>query len=368
MDRKVNRKPKTRTSYEERLRLGKGFLFHWLTYVLFALIVCTVGLTYMYFWLQRYEEHSVNGAMTRYMQMVGNHEWDAIYDEDVENFLELNDRITYENYLIWLYGDANVSGMTFSYSGSDSYSDYYDVYYQQEKLCALEVHKDEATDSWKVRTVSQSKRYSFDVMEGTNFRINGIQIDDTFYNEEDHVPMGFENYGFENLLPNTKRYYIDSFINAPALELTNPSYTYVLDHVRNNFYIGPSPDPEMIDIYTKEITDTAIAYCKYITKDGTFYALNQHLYPNTTFYYNILGFDPQWFSNHDAIEFKNIEVFDLMPIGDNFFLGSISFDYHVIASDVSKTYSSTYQLFFVKNSYGQWRMFDMSIISDSGNQ
>ena len=43
MDRKVNRKPKTRTSYEERLRLGKGFLFHWLTYVLFALIVCTVG-------------------------------------------------------------------------------------------------------------------------------------------------------------------------------------------------------------------------------------------------------------------------------------------------------------------------------------
>ncbi|MBR2669257.1 MAG: hypothetical protein IKE36_05615 [Solobacterium sp.] len=361
MDSKVKKK-----TYAERLKINKSFYLWLLTYILFAIIVCAAGLGYLWFWLERYEARSVNGAMTRYMQMVGNREWDEIYDEDVGYFLELNDRKTYQKYLIWLYGDANVSGMTFSYSTSDAYSDYYDVYYQQEKLCALEVHQDKESDSWKVRTVSQNNYYTFDVIEdGTDFRINDVLIDDTFEHEDVHIPMGFEGFGFEDRLPNTKRYRIGGFIQAPELSLTNKNYTYVLDHTKNNFYLGRKPTDEEIEYFTKEITDTAIAYCKYITRDGTFYSLNQHLYPNTPFYYNILGFDPQWFSPHDRIEFNNIEVFDLMPIGDDFFVGSISFDYHVIASDVSKTYSSTYQLFFAKNVYNQWRMCDMAIIFDN---
>ena len=54
-----------------------------------------------------------------------------------------------------------------------------------------------------------------------------------------------------------------------------------------------------------------------------------------------------------------------MPIGENAFIGSISFDYIVSATDVTKTYSSSYQLFFVKNSYGKWRMTNLCILSDN---
>ena len=63
----------------------------------------------------------------------------------------------------------------------------------------------------------------------------------------------------------------------------------------------------------------------------------------------------------------NCVMLDTSPIhiGENAFIGSISFDYIVSATDVTKTYSSSYQLFFVKNSYGKWRMTNLCILSDN---
>ena len=66
--------------------------------------------------------------------------------------------------------------MTFSVSVKDNYSSYYDVYYQQEKICALEVRKPENSSVWKVRTVSQNHTYTFDVLEDTTFSINNNVI------------------------------------------------------------------------------------------------------------------------------------------------------------------------------------------------
>ena len=362
MDSKITNKKKT--TYEDRVRAGKEFYITLLKVVLCCSIIFASGLGYLWFWLSRYERQSVNGAMSEYVKKVGKHKWHEIYQEDIENFVELNDEETYTKYLVWLYGDRNVSGMTFSFSGKDNYSSYYDVYYQQEKICALEVRKPENSSVWKVRTVSQNHTYTFDVLEDTTFSINNNVITEDYSHSEDNIPKAFEGLNLDSKMPLATRYSIGSFISAPEIE-TSSDYITIRDYSSDHFYIGKAPTSEEISEFSKEIEETAIAYCKYITKDGTFYSLTQHLYPNTDFYYAISSFDNQWFSSHNSIEFQNTKIYDIMPIGENAFIGSISFDYIVSATDVTKTYSSSYQLFFVKNSYGKWRMTNLCILSDN---
>ena len=364
MDCKIKHKKKS--SYNDRVKAGKDFYIALLKLVLCCSIIGATGLGYLWFWLYRYEAKSVNGAMSSYIKKVGEHKWSEIYQEDIENFVELNDEETYTSYLVWLYGDYNVSGMTFSFSGKDDYSSYYDVYYQQEKICALEVRKPERSQVWKVRTVSQNHSYTFDVLEDTEFSINNNEITDSYSHTDDNVPKAFENLGLDDEMPTVTRYTIDSFISAPTIQ-TSSDMMSIRDYSSDHFYIGRKPTNDELEEFNTEIEDTAVAYCKYITKDGTFYSLTQHLYPNTDFYYAISSFDNQWFSTHDSIEFQNTKIYDVMPIGDNAFIGSISFDYVVSASDVTKTYTSSYQLFFVKNSAGNWRMTNLYILSDSSS-
>ncbi len=360
MDRKVEKK-----SYKERSKVGSRFYIFLIELFVVASLICAVGLGYLWYWLERYEKRSVNGALTEYTYMVARKEWDAIYQMDIENFVELNSKEAIIDYLIWLYGDRNMTGVTFAYAGGDDYSQYYDVYYQEEKFCSLETRKPEGSETWKVRTVSQNHTYMFDVLDDTEFSINNVKISDRYYHEDGHIPYGFETLDLEeNIFPNTTRYTVGGFIYAPQVQLPDDKMI-VRDSTDNLFYIGPKPTKEQIEEYSEEIKETSFAYCMFITEDGTLYNLNQHLYPYTTFYDGINGFDNQWFSIHDSIEFKNVEVFDVMPIGENAFIGSISFDYEVIWGEIDKTYSSSYQLFFIKDSQDLWKATNLAIISDT---
>ncbi|MBR2991382.1 MAG: hypothetical protein IKF51_08020, partial [Solobacterium sp.] len=167
-------------------------------------------------------------------------------------------------------------------------------------------------------------------------------------------------------MPEVTQYSIGGFIFAPEPEVP-AGYAAVRDHLSSNFYIGRKPTSEQREIFAYNIEETAIAYCRYITKDGTFNALNKHLYPYTEFYYNIVGFNPQWYSAHDSAVFTNVKVYDMLALGENAFVGTISFDYIVSAEDAGRTESSTYQLFFVKNAYGNWRLINLAIVSSSSN-
>ena len=361
MDRKVSRT----SSYQKRMQIGMKFYKRLFSLFVATVIICAVALGYLWFWLDRYESHHVNGAMTRYMEKVGKKQWHEIYEENAKYFVEMNDEDTYTRYLIWLYGDRNVSGMTFSYAGGDANNMYYDVYYQQEKLCALELMKPEDSSTWHVRTVSQSNEYTFDILDHVDFSINGHTIDETYPHEEGKTPLAFESLDMKSRFPQVTRYTIEGFIDIPNVSTESDKDMVVKDASANHLYIGSKPTEEQSARFIQEIQDTAFAYCRYISKDGTFYDLNQHLYPNTDFYYAISGFNPQWFTDHDSIEFRNVQVYDVLPVGDSAFMGTITFDFAILASDTSRIESNTYQMFFVKNSEGNYKMTNMVIVSNT---
>lgn len=364
---KAKKSAKDRMSYAERMAVGKKFYINLLKVFLVTCLICGVGLGYLWFWLSRYESQSVNGAVHSYLTNIVNKNWDAVYQEDTDNFVELNSKDKYVSYLESLYGDNAISAYTYSFTNADENSQYYTLYAYGYQIATLELRKPKSSSTWKVRTLNTSNSYVFDVLDSSiSFLINNIVIDSTYTHEDSQIPYAFQNLGLDDQMPAVSRYTIQNFVDTPDVTLADSaSYEAIRDWTSNQYYIGPLPSSDETDEFTQEITDTAEAYCKYITKDGTFAALNKHLYPGTDFYNNITGFNNQWFSSHDSIEFQNVKVFDIMPIGDSAFIGSISFDYLVSASDVQKTYSSSYQLFFVKNSKDLWKMTNLAIISST---
>ncbi len=375
MDRQINRNRSKQLSYEQRVALTKQFHRRLLKLILTSAILCATGLGYLWFWLYRYESRSVNGAMTQYIDNVCNQRWDRVYHDDTRYFTELNSKETIIAYLRGIYADKNASGIVFSYAGSqnEGKTKLYNAYYQNSQISTLEVYKPEKQDRYKVRTVGLYNEYNFELLDpAIKFRINGIPITDDFSYDEDVVVSGFDAVSKNKVLPVVKRYTVTGFITAPNVELEEPNtYTSIRDYSSQSMILGEKPTSQQFSSMAKEIEDTAIAYCKYITKDGSFYDLTKHLYPRTTFYNAISSFSNQWFSHHDSIDFKNIIIYDVLPIEDDAFVGTISFDYVIKGHDldnpdhyVEKVYTSNYQLFFVKDQGNNWKCSNLIIIDD----
>lgn len=367
MDRKIRNQIESEKAYSERIKVGRRFYARLFHVFLAAAVICGCGLGYLYFWLIRYESRSTNGAMNSYMKLVSEQKWDEIYSIDTEYFTELNSKDSYISYLKNLYSDATLTNLSYTRTSSDDTTgnEFYDVYSDSSKISSLELTKPDSSDKWKVRTIGNEKSFSFDMLDSKiSLSINGVTITSDYPNETDQVPYAFQDLGLDSKMPSVTRYTISSFIGTPEITLSgSDSAMAVKDSTSDLYYIGEKPTDDQYAEFVTEIEDTAFAYCKYISQDGTFYQLNKHLYPNTTFYNNMAGFNNQYFSTHNSIDFQNMTFTDVMPIGDNAFIGSISFDYVVTATDVSKTYSNSYQLFFVKNSKGLWKLTNLALLN-----
>ena len=364
MDRQVtpSTTEKAKMTYAERMKIGAAFYRRLLRVFLITLLVCGIGLGYLWFWLTRYESRSVNGAMTEYMKLVNNKEWDKIYDEDIQYFAELNGRDAYTTYLESTYGGGDMKDATFTKSGMDaSGSVFYDVDLYSYKIAELELKKPEGSSTWKVRTISNDTSYNFDLLDpAIGFKINDIEITGNYDSSDGNELSVFSELGLGDAIPTATRYTITGLIGTPTITVDDSTkYIAVRNAQTEEYMIGPAATDDQYTEMSEAIQNAAFAYCKYITKDGTFYALTQLLYPGTTFYTNMTGFDNQWFSKHDSIDFQNIHVYDVLPVGDSAFIGSISFDYVIKTSDVTKTYSSDYQTIFIKNKSGKWKMTNL---------
>jgi hypothetical protein len=365
MDRQVKKPGKI--TYEERLRIGAAFYSRLLKVFLITVLVCGCGLGYLWFWLARYESRSANGAMTDYMKLVAAQEWDKIYDEDIQYFAELNSREAYTAYLASTYNDSYVKDATFTKSGMDATgSVFYDVDMYSYKIAELELKKPDGSNSWKVRTISNDTSYDFDLLDPSiAFSINDVAINGNYDSTDGNAIAAFSELGL-GTLPTTTRYSITGLISAPNVSVTDADkYEAVRIAQGTQYLIGAKPTDDQYAEMSQAIQDAAFAYCKYITKDGTFYALTQLLYPGTTFYTQMTGFDNQWFSSHNSIDFQNIQVYDVLPVGDSAFIGSISFDYIIKASDLTQTKSVYYQTYFIKNKAGKWKMTNLVLNNPS---
>lgn len=366
---KVKKKPSR--SYQRRAAIGVRFYRSLLGVFLVTVFICAAGLGYLYFWLARYEKQSVTGAMRAYMKAVQNREWDSIYDTDSQYFTEFNSEEAVTSYLLTLYGNVKASGCTFSLMSIDQGSGYryYDVYYQQGKVGTLECRKPEGSSVWKVRTLVSGGAYSFDVLDGSTFSINGIDISSDYADEESHIPYCFEELDeseTENL-PSVTRYTVENLVREPELKTASGDIA-VRDYSSLQYYIGKAPSSEQLEEFSAELQDTAIAYSNWITEDGTFYNFAKHLDTSTSFYQDMLAFNNQFFSTHYSNEITDIRVYDVIALGEDAFLGNISFTQTATNENGSRSSDCNYQIYFIRKN-GSWkatRIYNISTDASGG--
>lgn len=366
LEKQIAKRRKKNAARMEQLKAWGRFYSRLLRVFIVTLILCAAGLGYEYFWLARYERQSVTGAMNRYMKNVADHNWDEIYRTDSTYFTEVNTKENLITYLIYTYGDNHANGYTYSLvEETDTGMRYYDAYYLSSKVSTLETYKPEGSSTWKVRTVVSGGSYTFDVLNDAAFRINDVPISSSsFASEGDHIPLAFESLSIDDTFPTVTRYTVENLVRAPEpLPEDSENNMAVRDYSGNHYYIGPKPTAEQYSEFAQNIEDTAMAYSRYITKDGTFYDLRRHLYPNTEFYYAIRSLDNQYFSSHDSLDFQDIAISDVMPLGDDAFVGTISYNVVVTAGTNVKTYASTYQIFFVRDG-DSWLATNLITITD----
>ena len=362
MGRQVDVKLKPKKAYSEQLKSGARFYSALLRLFVGVILIGTIACGYLYYWLYRYEKQSINGALTQYVKDVTDRNWDKVYYEDSRYFTELNTKQSVIDFLLYVYGDKKPGGMTFTWMETNGNTQYYDCYYRQSYISTLEVTRPPGSKVWKVRTLIGSTNYEIDAINST-FRINDIPITLEYEHEENHIPGAFEGYDLDEKLPTVTRYFISNLAGTPAIETEDSNHTSVRDESAFRYYVGPKATPEQYSDFANEISDTAMAYCEFITEDGTLYDLTRHLLPGTVFYDAVRSFDNQWFTTHDSIEYQNIAVSGVMPLGDKAFVGSISFDYVVTATNVSQTYSNAYQMYFVLDDNEEWKCINIYTIS-----
>ncbi len=363
------RKVDTHETASQRSRQsGLRFFRRLILITVAACIICGAGLAYLWFWLERYEAHSVNGAIQAYFDLVDNEKWDRIYDIDIQYFEELNSRADYIEFLKSVYGERDTKEMKYSFVSTNGVSEYYDVHYDYYVMASLELKREDIYSPYHVKTVGYSYPAIFEVLaEDARFTVNGTEITDFYYHEDDAIASAFEGYALDYRIPTVKKYFINSLVAEPIVRGIDKDVIAVKDRTSDSYFIGHTADSEQASEFAQNMYDTAVAYAKFVTRDGSFYNLSPHLLQGTELYNNIASFDNSWVTDHDSIEFDDVHVYDLIPIGENAFIGTITFDYKLIASDVSGTYKNSYQMFFIKNGQGYWKMVDMAIISDDVN-
>lgn len=347
-------------NYNERKKIEPGF-YHYLLFVFTITMLagfCVLGFLWM--WLTNYEKATPEGSMNIYFDNIQAGNYEKLYEESKEVFYQLNDYESYANYLANKYVgyDLDKAGyIKLAYSNAD-YS-YYDVVIDGDYISTLQLKQAEDKKRYYVRT--NMNDYSFTVEyfnDAQDVYINGVKITDEFLAADSIESSLTEGTNYPDA-PMVKRYFFDNIINTPTVTTDDPNSVVVNDLGGSAFYVGNKPNAEDLATYEELISNAAMTYCKYITRDALYYQIRQLLLPNTTFAEALSTFENTWFTDHDTISFENVEIFEVMEFEDGF-IGSIKFDYVVEAHDVSQTYSSTYQLTF-KNQNGRYLVSNLKI-------
>ncbi|MCI6272244.1 MAG: hypothetical protein MR601_04780 [Erysipelotrichaceae bacterium] len=336
-----------RKSVRDRSKVERSFYFKLLMAFVITNLIGVLILGYISYRLRKYEEATPTGAIRAYLELVKNKDYDKIYDESKLVFAQFNPKEDYTNYLKSIYENVDLDSATFarqSYS-NDEFS-YYNIKINNETISTVQLKKDDKL--YHVKTLSSVWNFKFDVADNIEFSINEQLVDNGYISETDVKTNAYTNTQDQSNVPNITRYHLDNFVNIPKVVTNNNDYLAVKDFIEDQFYIGKIPiNEEKIEL-EELIQKTAETYSKYITEDETFYNLKKLLNKNTTFYEGISSFYNGWYSSHESVDFLNTEIYDVIKLSDNAFIGTIKYDYQVIAKDKTQNYPTTYQLFFLK--------------------
>lgn len=350
---------------KNKAKIHPDFYKHLVKVFLVLLATCSFVLGLLWVVLDYYESTTPDGALIHYTDLIAKGEYDEIYEESKKVFAQFNPAEDYIEYLKSVYEGVDVkkAGFIKSLYNTDTFT-YYDMVIDGDKIANLEIRKDDKKNKWNVRTLTNSRSIKIDSpVNDVKSVINGNVINSDYITDSNIPSLAYENLHDPSIAPRVYQYFVDNLVVIPEVEVANQNYIIVKDAILDQYYAGPKVDEETLAIYEEVMIKAATTYCMYITEDTSFNNLRKLLYTKSNFYDAIRTFDNAFFSEHDKIEFENMKTFDILQLGEEGFIGSISFDFIVTAGSRTKTYTSTYQMTFLKQN-NKWLMTNLVIAEE----
>lgn len=201
-----------------------------------------------------------------------------------------------------------------------------------------------------------SERVSVTVPEGFSVYINGVPADSGYIAEDYIAVSALKDIESEIRLPHYEKYEISGLI-APVQEVkvVSPDGKEIPVAMDGNAYFAEfSGDSALQEQIYPIIEDFAVKYSEYLTNDGSFRTVAQHIVSPSSLYTNLRGMETYFYTKHDSYKFENITPYGFVKYTDELCAASISFDHYLYRRGRTQEYHypSDFTVYFVQTDDG----------------
>lgn len=347
---------KTKTIKNNQFLLGLGAAF------LLTLIIIAVGLAYLWNGLERYEAGTPEAALRRYVELLEERNYDALYAASGFHPDSFNCKEDYLAYLERTFEGGLTAAVFVKKLPEEADFKEYNVYLNQKLVGAVElVPSAEASGpAWAARArVSYRKPFTVTAPAHVEVLLNGEALPPESARMQETPPKRLSGVQPPELAPRLLCYKVGELLNPPLITARKPDGTPCAVAEEGEGFAVAAPVSAAAESERKALMEQAAkTYAAFITRDATLAALKEYLYDKTEFYSAIQGFSNIWYVTHDSFEYRNVAVSELTELSPEEFTGRISFDYVVKAGGQEHVYPSSYQLSFLQIE-GVWKLANL---------
>lgn len=316
----------------KKVKKKKGFLIGLGVYFAVLLVLIGVAMWFLHGHLVTYESSLPSTALNRYIELVKEKNFEAIYEQSGFEETLLNDKDEYLRYLENIY-NGNPTEITLrrrasSVEGIEEYALYFDD--KRMSILYLSGKEENGHASWQVTTkLVYQPDYTIICSADSEITVNGESISLLGFTPEEIQQDVFSGAKDPSVYPTIYQYTLSGFLNEPQIEAVNlngEAYELVRDVKKPTVFRLKHPQSEE----EKTVMDTtainaATTYAKFIAKDATRKDFQKLVYKNCAFYDVISKFNNEWFNKHDSYEFKDVQVNNTFQFSDTDYRCDVTF-------------------------------------------
>lgn len=165
--------------------------------------------------------------------------------------------------------------------------------------------------------------YTVETPAGASLTANGIRVEEkpTVKKKSfsSSVPSSFA-------VPSSAYYTLEGFIYKPSLNATvSGSNCVKINYTDRTVFLTPSSEDYKTELFDK-ICELSFAYSDYVAGAFKFDTMKRYLYPKTSLYNNLAGFDNRWYYDYDHIVNENAKITYLNAWSDQLISANIEYD------------------------------------------
>ena len=324
---------------------------------LVSLAAIAVGLGWLWFRLEAYENATPEAAVRQYLSDLRQGRWEQLAAGSDFTPTEL---VTEQDYIAFLQQTYKElpEDTALVRTGEEGGSIYQLQDKAGNKIAALKLTAAPAGEKYAYRV--QTRTTTLDPVEveapaGVQVLLGGRPLTEAAVRETVTAP-GYEQLPDGIAAPQLVRYELEGLLQQPQLTAQDGYQVSTVKKGKQTIYeVTGVPSAAQQQEYRALAEKAAKTYAAFVTQDAGRGELNALLLPGTSFYKAIQQFYNGWYVEHTGHEYRNLDCSELELVSDNAFSAKISFDYVILRGSREYLYPSSYRLFFL-NAGGGWKL------------